>query len=1224
MASPSSNGPASIDSPRSFTVADGDGAILGFGQRAARATTEDQLRRTEARDDLRLQIRQHLVTEYFDLIYGSGAVDRRYQRFEPRWPPPPDVQSSFQPVKDVSEKKLLGHFEELSEPYLHWYTQKVAGADTTDAQKEAKDLAQLILKDQKDREIARAKIRSGTFLYPNTIDAASELEVQCLLNRAHLAYKQKKFQKVSDLGYEALQSAQTLNYEPIVARCWYWIGLAKRELGKRLLAAEDILKALPCVGKYVEGTRMPEAVNSLKDEMVSILLRTKYVPEESYRYWSDWLDSQAHLDPAEEIEATGGSARDDTVVSMDPRDTARRNLSRLNTNQDIKEETPKKIEASRQRPTVRKGNTRIPKPISTKLPSPPPTPTEHRPSYTGSKGSRRRGDTPGSGSFGEHIFSESKDNAKSVAEGPHLVTPPGTNSSSNASTHGEIIERPKSVHSRNSEGSTSPGTKRSDTSIAKFSAIERPLNLKAEELPESEPYQDCKAKLAKRRKWKSTLRSKEKGIPFAEAEAIILQEDSLRLQMKFGKAAALPSTSVIETSAIERSTSQRTAEHPQVHEQPAKTQPIIDAAPRRVDALHKKRGMIRQRQTEYSRTIGVNVGSGDGVGPSQEDRLRLISDRPRIAQSQMDRFIQRFRANTTPSKFDNSTTHITPGDPKYTPAGDTIVGDNKSVRSHNSSNLANSSIARVQSCDSRVDSQAGPTSPDGKSLSPDQSREVHSPLSGLESLTNSQVSPVRDEPGGPKSESTDSNKTAKGEGKSPVTNLDDEGIVPFPLLEQNEGLEEQRGRNSYRSPTKHAVPGASSPDLSREPSSSKSTSSLPVRWSSSDSKSSFSEINIRKFLKIQDFLRSSFSRLIPHDEPGKLTSQSHPDLPSQPPGPPSQSPDLQSESSARSVHNNANKQDTLSGPFSASSPSLQTNHNPSSSREYPPPPPPSPFPPPKAPQSPPEIVSSGSVSAPETSSPSRQRTNRILSPFSSSGHRRKSVQPASTPRRRSVAPRPSTPGPTKPTVFPKEEEEKLNYDEDDVDPASEQEDAATISDSDSDSDTNTSITTATHTSPLSSQQTTPESAVSSTFKYRSTLTPTRSPRPASLKPDLSSPTTLHPTPSHNSQTLPQQEQHRDSPHTPPSRRHRQPLHPPPTRTRSNSSASPSPSRHRRRDPDHDQIVASHVRELIEADPELISASEEERAALKRVIGAVYGRTGGGEEEDGDGDMYSAD
>ena len=113
MATFPSNVPASIGNPWSPGIASGNGAILGFSQLAARAVTQDQLHRNEARDDLRLQIRQHLVTEYLDLKYGDGATDRRYRRFEPRWPPPSDVQSSLQPVKDFSEEELLAHFKEL-------------------------------------------------------------------------------------------------------------------------------------------------------------------------------------------------------------------------------------------------------------------------------------------------------------------------------------------------------------------------------------------------------------------------------------------------------------------------------------------------------------------------------------------------------------------------------------------------------------------------------------------------------------------------------------------------------------------------------------------------------------------------------------------------------------------------------------------------------------------------------------------------------------------------------------------------------------------------------------------------------------------------------------------------------------------------------------------------------------------------------------------------------
>ena len=258
--------------------------------------SENALRKDllECRPLMEFQVKQHIFQQYTRTTHGQDPIDERHEQVSPCWPPKSDSNTSSVLTRSFAQEDVMRTLKELTKPYLSWYAYSLNEYNGAIDQRGALRAGENILKERHERKFARICNKYGSFLYPNAFDVMKELQIQTLINRAHLAYQRGKFNKVLDLSYEALKLAVLLDYEPLMGRCYYWIAAAKRSQGKHRAAARDILRARPCIGKYIEGTKIPDLATAIRKELITMWIDTPRAFEDEHQYWAKLFDERPY------------------------------------------------------------------------------------------------------------------------------------------------------------------------------------------------------------------------------------------------------------------------------------------------------------------------------------------------------------------------------------------------------------------------------------------------------------------------------------------------------------------------------------------------------------------------------------------------------------------------------------------------------------------------------------------------------------------------------------------------------------------------------------------------------------------------------------------------------------------------------------------------------------------------------------------------------------------
>jgi hypothetical protein len=228
---------------------------------------------TLSRAELSRGILEYLQESMIEEVYGDTLSGHRSRIYVPTWPA--DATDNPGPLlhRTMSRKEANQKFHELFDPVRQWH--KLRQNDATSKETKAKEtqIVGVLNKNRRDRA-AKApceRLPGKVLLYQNLPDAALELQVWTFVNASHMAIRRKDLNQAERHINAALQLAAKLQYEPIVAKCWYWRGVVAEEFGDRQTAADSFLEAFPCVGIYLEGDLLREKVTLYKEDMLEML-----------------------------------------------------------------------------------------------------------------------------------------------------------------------------------------------------------------------------------------------------------------------------------------------------------------------------------------------------------------------------------------------------------------------------------------------------------------------------------------------------------------------------------------------------------------------------------------------------------------------------------------------------------------------------------------------------------------------------------------------------------------------------------------------------------------------------------------------------------------------------------------------------------------------------------------------------------------------------------------
>ena len=102
-------------------------------------------------------------------------------------------------------------------------------------------------------EATRREAEIGSFLYANTADQCTEMVVRTKLLRARVAIEHAKWNQAVSLATEAREMAETLDFAPLVAKCYFWKAIAEYYVRDYRAALESITRSVGCRGYYNEG-----------------------------------------------------------------------------------------------------------------------------------------------------------------------------------------------------------------------------------------------------------------------------------------------------------------------------------------------------------------------------------------------------------------------------------------------------------------------------------------------------------------------------------------------------------------------------------------------------------------------------------------------------------------------------------------------------------------------------------------------------------------------------------------------------------------------------------------------------------------------------------------------------------------------------------------------------------------------------------------------------------
>lgn len=248
------------------------------GQEPRENDSEDYARTMGLTDYLQLsraillsEIERYVIDAFMHSYYGDFVSSERWKIFEPQYPPP-NKETSIPQLPNHSDLSSH-HLGEILQAngVIGWYCNvpRVGPLSQAEAvkQKEIEEMLELYWR-KKEIHLRTHEGSGQTLLYHNLPDAAMELYVSTLINRAHLQIQRGDLSRAGSLVAQALDFAILLDYEPLNARCHVWEAVIADKKGNFEEAAGALIKSQPCVNKYAEGEVFKRLSGIYKNELL--------------------------------------------------------------------------------------------------------------------------------------------------------------------------------------------------------------------------------------------------------------------------------------------------------------------------------------------------------------------------------------------------------------------------------------------------------------------------------------------------------------------------------------------------------------------------------------------------------------------------------------------------------------------------------------------------------------------------------------------------------------------------------------------------------------------------------------------------------------------------------------------------------------------------------------------------------------------------------------------
>ena len=216
------------------------------------------------------EIEAYAAETYLREFYGGYLSTERCMIYEPEYPPPQaKSEKTFRLPRNTDRgEQILG---DALRPVIGWYTSVPLTGPVTRAEVLMQAKIERALERYKLEREARSEPRTRPgqgFLYRNLPDAAVELNVAILINRTHTFVQRRQWESAESTIDKAINLSETLNYNPITARCYVWKAIIEMNTGRMHDAADTLENARPCAGRYPESHMLLPLFESLRNEVV--------------------------------------------------------------------------------------------------------------------------------------------------------------------------------------------------------------------------------------------------------------------------------------------------------------------------------------------------------------------------------------------------------------------------------------------------------------------------------------------------------------------------------------------------------------------------------------------------------------------------------------------------------------------------------------------------------------------------------------------------------------------------------------------------------------------------------------------------------------------------------------------------------------------------------------------------------------------------------------------